>query len=117
MVPTFPACASILPMRYAESHRRAARTAAIFPCFQPSCVWHRACVTASRRRLGVDDSKPDDGGWWTEMDHDVLACLRDGPKSPSEMGKRLGLSAAAMNSLLLMLAAEGRVRVDRVKLA
>jgi predicted ArsR family transcriptional regulator len=65
----------------------------------------------------VDDSKPDDGGWWTEMDHDVLACLRDGPKSPREMGKRLGLSAAAMNSLLLMLAAEGRVRVDRVKLA
>ena len=65
----------------------------------------------------MDDSKPDDGGWWTEMDHDVLACLSDGPKSPGEMAKRLGLSAAAMNSLLLMLAAEGRVRVDRVKLA
>jgi DNA-binding IclR family transcriptional regulator len=64
----------------------------------------------------VQEARPDDGDWWSEIDHDILACLREGPKSTSELGKRLGLSASALNSLLLMLAAEGRVRVDRVKL-
>ena len=64
----------------------------------------------------MHDAGPEDGGWWSEIDHDILACLSDGPKSTSELGKRLGLSAAALSSLLLMLAAEGRVRVDRVKL-
>jgi DNA-binding IclR family transcriptional regulator len=64
----------------------------------------------------VQDTRSDDDGWWSEIDHDILACLREGPKSTSELGKRLGLSAAALSSLLLMLAAEGRVRVDRVKL-
>lgn len=64
----------------------------------------------------MHDAGTEDGGWWSEIDHDILACLREGPKSTSELGKRLGLSAAALSSLLLMLAAEGRVRVERVKL-
>lgn len=65
----------------------------------------------------MQDAMTDDGGWWSEIDEDVLACLRDGPKSTTELGQRLRLSPAALSSVLLMLAAEGRVRVDAVNLA
>ena len=65
----------------------------------------------------MQDAMTDDGGWWSEIDDDVLACLRDGPMSTTELGQRLRLSSAALSSVLLMLAAEGRVRVDTVNLA
>jgi len=62
------------------------------------------------------DATSSDAGWWSELDGEVLACLADGRKSVSELGRRLGLSSAALTSLLLMLAAEGRVRVSSVEL-
>ena len=55
-------------------------------------------------------------GWWTELDDQVLACLRDGPQSTCERAARLKLSQAGTTSLLLMLAAEGKVRVSAVEL-
>jgi DNA-binding IclR family transcriptional regulator len=55
--------------------------------------------------------------WWGELDSEVLACLRDGPQSPYELARRLNLSPAAATSVLLMLAAEGKVRVTAVELA
>jgi len=54
--------------------------------------------------------------WWTELDEAVLACLRDlGGISPEEIGRRLGMSAAAVVSVVGMLAREGRVRIARVE--
>lgn len=56
-------------------------------------------------------------GWWSELDDQVLACLRDGPQSTRDLAARLKLSQAGTTSLLLMLAAEGKVRVTAVELA
>jgi predicted ArsR family transcriptional regulator len=55
--------------------------------------------------------------WWGELDHQVLACLRDGPQSIPDLARRLNLSPAAATSVLMMLAAEGKIRVTRVELA
>lgn len=55
--------------------------------------------------------------FWTEVESELLACLRDdGPRTPAELGRRLGMSAAAAASLAAMLAAEGRVRICLVAL-
>jgi len=55
--------------------------------------------------------------FWTELDHQVLACLRDGPASTGDLARRLGLSPGGATSVLLMLAAEGKIRVTGVELA
>jgi len=55
--------------------------------------------------------------WWGELDDQVLACLRDGPQSARELARRLNLSPGGATSVLLMLAAEGKVRVTAVELA
>ena len=56
-------------------------------------------------------------GWWSELDDEVLACLRDGPQSMHQLAHRLNLSPAGATSVLLMLAAEGKIRVTAVELA
>jgi len=56
-------------------------------------------------------------GWWSELDDEVLACLRDGAQSTHELAERLNLSLAGATSVLLMLAAEGKIRVTAVELA
>jgi predicted ArsR family transcriptional regulator len=55
--------------------------------------------------------------WWSELDDQVLACLRDGPQSTRDLAHRLNLAPAGATSLLLMLAAEGKVRVTAVEIA
>jgi len=55
--------------------------------------------------------------FWSELDDQVLACLRDGPKSTRDLARRLGLSQGGATSVLLMLAAEGKIRVTGVELA
>jgi predicted ArsR family transcriptional regulator len=55
--------------------------------------------------------------WWAELDDQVLACLRDGPQSTRDLARRLNLSPGGATSVLLMLAAEGKVRVTAVELA
>lgn len=55
--------------------------------------------------------------WWGELDAEVLTCLREGAQSPHELARRLNLSPAGATSVLLMLAAEGKVRVTAVELA
>ena len=54
---------------------------------------------------------------WREIDDAVLSCLAIGEASPADIGTRLGISEAAVVSIVAMLAAEGRVRVCRVALA
>ena len=56
-------------------------------------------------------------GLWREIDDAVLECLAIGEATPADIGRRLGLSEAAVVSVVAMLAAEGRVRVCRVALA
>jgi DNA-binding IclR family transcriptional regulator len=58
-----------------------------------------------------------ENGWWSELDDQVLRCLREGPISTRDLARRLNLSPAGATSLLLMLAAEGKVRVTSVELA
>ena len=55
-------------------------------------------------------------GSWPEIDGEILDSLRDGPKSPRDLARQLGLTPAGVTSLLLMLASEGKVRVTRVEL-
>ncbi len=55
--------------------------------------------------------------WCSELDEDVLACLKGGPKSAADLGRRVGVSEAGLASVLLMLAAEGKIRISRVQLA
>ena len=63
------------------------------------------CVTGRRQRSSG------------EIDEQMIGCLREGPKSTKELARHLGLSPAGITSLLLMLAAEGKVRVASVELA
>jgi DNA-binding Lrp family transcriptional regulator len=56
--------------------------------------------------------------WWSEIDDEVLALLQDGrPASPADLGRRLGLSEAAVSSLLWGLASEGKIRIRQVERA
>ena len=58
-----------------------------------------------------------ENGWWSELDDQVLTCLREGPTSTRDLARRLNLSPAGATSVLLMLAAEGKIRVTSVELA
>jgi DNA-binding Lrp family transcriptional regulator len=50
--------------------------------------------------------------WWGAMDADMLRCLTEnGPMSPAELGKQLGISEGGATSLVSHLAREGKVRV------
>jgi DNA-binding Lrp family transcriptional regulator len=64
--------------------------------------------------------EPED--WWSTMDADTLRCLgADGPMTPAELGKRLGISEDgledAVTSLVSHLAREGRGRICLVAAA
>ena len=54
--------------------------------------------------------------WWSDLDDDLLATLgAGGAMTPAELGRRLGVSEAAIGSLVAMLATEGRVRICLVE--
>ena len=54
--------------------------------------------------------------WWSDLDDDLLATLgAGGAMTPVELGLRLGISEAAIASLVAMLATEGRVRICLVE--
>ena len=56
-------------------------------------------------------------GWWAEIDEQVCACLdRHGAMAPDELARQLGLSEAAVISVLSLLAQEGKLRIARVEL-
>jgi predicted transcriptional regulator len=50
-------------------------------------------------------------GWWSEIDDQILACLRNGPQSAEDLAWKLGMSSASVTSVLFMLATAGRVRI------
>jgi DNA-binding Lrp family transcriptional regulator len=54
--------------------------------------------------------------WWGTVDADTLRCLSEnGPMSPAELGKRLGISEDGVTSLVSLLAREGKVRICLVE--
>jgi hypothetical protein len=53
--------------------------------------------------------------FWADLNRDILNCLAMGPVSPSEIGRRLGISEGAATSCLSLLASEGRVRICLVE--
>ncbi len=61
--------------------------------------------------------RPSMDEWWS-VDDEILACLAVNPSlTPAELGGKLGLSEPATNSLLALLAAEGKVRLRMVERA
>ena len=55
--------------------------------------------------------------WWSEIDEQIIACLRNGPQSTQDLAWKVGMSPSAVTSLLFMLAAEGKVRISGAELA
>jgi len=55
--------------------------------------------------------------FWTELDDELLRCLgdRDGAVTPAEIGARLGMSEAAVCTIIVMLAESGKVRICSVE--
>jgi hypothetical protein len=57
-------------------------------------------------------------GWWSEIDQAVCGCVaRHGAITPAEIGRELGLSEAAVASVLALLVQRGRLRITRVELS
>ena len=52
--------------------------------------------------------------WW-DIDGEVLSALGAGARTPEEIAAMVGMSAAAVTSVVAMLAREGRVRICRVE--
>ncbi len=56
--------------------------------------------------------------WWTDLDQTVIRCLAgNGAMTPEEIGREMGMSEAAVSSLVSGLAREGKVRIRLVELA
>jgi DNA-binding transcriptional regulator LsrR (DeoR family) len=54
--------------------------------------------------------------WWTDLDAEILAHLEPNrAMQPAELGAKLGMSEAAVNSLLALLACEGKVQIRLVE--
>ena len=54
----------------------------------------------------------DSEDWWGTLDADTLRCLTEnGPMTPADLGKRLGISEDGATSLVSHLAREGKVRI------
>jgi hypothetical protein len=54
-------------------------------------------------------------GWWSEVERDILSCLREqGSTSPAAIARQLKMSEAAATSLLAALACEGKLRIEAV---
>jgi DNA-binding Lrp family transcriptional regulator len=56
--------------------------------------------------------------WWVTVDAETLRCLTDnGPMSPADLGKRLGISEDGTTSLISHLVREGKIRICLVACA
>jgi DNA-binding Lrp family transcriptional regulator len=56
--------------------------------------------------------------WWSEIDDEILALLTaNGPMTPADLARKLGMSAEAVCSCIGMLSAGGKVRIRSVEAA
>jgi predicted HTH transcriptional regulator len=82
-----------------------------------SLASHRGREAAQQRML-EETAMADSEDWWGTVDADTLRCLTEnGPMTPAELGKRLGISEDGATSLVSHLAREGRVRICLVESA
>jgi hypothetical protein len=77
--------------------------------------WYCLCSLASRMNTTTTAEHAIVEDYWADLNRDILSCLAMGPISPSEIGRRLGISEGAAASCLSLLAAEGRVRICLVE--
>jgi hypothetical protein len=73
------------------------------------------CPAGMKNVTAIESAVVED--YWADLNRDILSCLAMGPVSPSEIGRRLGISEGAAASCLSLLAAEGRVRICLVEKA
>jgi DNA-binding transcriptional regulator LsrR (DeoR family) len=52
---------------------------------------------------------------WNDLDRDILSTLDTRAMAPGEIAAQLGMSERAVESLLALLAAEGKVRIRLVE--
>jgi DNA-binding Lrp family transcriptional regulator len=53
---------------------------------------------------------------WNEVDRTILDCLRsEGPMSPGELGRRIGMSESETTSFLALLIHQGTVKIELVQ--
>jgi DNA-binding transcriptional regulator LsrR (DeoR family) len=53
--------------------------------------------------------------WWYGLEHEILDCLRARHDvTPAELARKLRISEAGVNSLLAMMAAEGKIQIQTV---
>jgi hypothetical protein len=55
-------------------------------------------------------------GWFEDLEKEVCACFDHGTLTPEQLATRLGVSRATAVSFILLLASEGRVRIEQVSL-
>ena len=55
--------------------------------------------------------------WWTDLENEALACLEIRGLSAVELSHKLGMSEAAVASVVAMLAADGRVHLSLIERA
>jgi predicted ArsR family transcriptional regulator len=54
--------------------------------------------------------------WWSEIDDEIMALLTaNGPMTPADLARKLGISAAAVCSCIGMRSAGGKVRIRSVE--
>jgi DNA-binding Lrp family transcriptional regulator len=55
--------------------------------------------------------------WWSETEHAIVKCLgSDGPMSPEDLARRVGMSEGETTAFLCMLAREKKVLIRLVAL-
>ena len=53
--------------------------------------------------------------WWYGIEHEILDCVRTRRDvTPAELARKLRMSEAGVNSLLAMMAAEGKIQIRAV---
>jgi len=53
--------------------------------------------------------------WWYGLEHEILECIRTRRDvTPAELARKLRMSEAGVNSLLAMMAAEGKIEIRAV---
>jgi hypothetical protein len=55
--------------------------------------------------------------WWSETEHAIVKCLgSDGPMSPEDLARRVGISEGETTAFLCMLAREKKIMIRLVGL-
>jgi DNA-binding Lrp family transcriptional regulator len=54
--------------------------------------------------------------WWSDLERELMKCMdSECPVPVPDLAARLGLSESAVNSLVALLAQEGKVRITAVR--